>query len=83
MRAFPDGAGVRRGDDLPVSTILQPRMFPPADPVRRWRLEQLERAGYPEHDAQVLSERTDVDLHLAIHLLMLGCPLPTALRILL
>ena len=83
MRAFPDVAGGQRIEDLPVSTILQPRTFLSADPVRRWRLEQLERAGHPKYDAHVLSERTDVNLHLAVHLLILGCPVATALRILL
>ena len=82
MRAFPDEAGGRRSDDPLVSTISQPRTFLPADPVRQWRLEQLERAGYPSYDAQVLSGLTDVDLHLAIRLLGLGCPVATALRIL-
>lgn len=53
-----------------------------SDPVRRWRLEQLERAGYPPSDALVLSGREDVDVHLAARLLRQGCPVPTALRIL-
>jgi hypothetical protein len=52
------------------------------DPVRRWRLEELERAGYPAPDALVLSGRADVDLHLAVKLLEDGCPVATALRIL-
>jgi hypothetical protein len=53
------------------------------DPVRRWRLGQLRRAGYSPSDALVLSGRTDVDLHLAVSLLRNGCPAATALRILL
>jgi len=53
------------------------------EPVRRWRLEQLEVAGYPAYDAQVLSERPDVDLHVAVGLLRAGCPVETALRIML
>lgn len=52
------------------------------DPVRRWRLEELTRAGYPPSDALVLSGRADVDLHVAVKLLRDGCPVATALRIL-
>jgi hypothetical protein len=51
--------------------------------VQRWRLEQLEAAGYPAFYAHVLSARSDVDLHLAVGLLEAACPLDTALRILL
>jgi hypothetical protein len=53
------------------------------DHVRRWRLEELVRAGYAPYDALVLSRRSEVDLHLAIRLLQDGCPVPTAMRILL
>jgi hypothetical protein len=53
------------------------------DPVRRWRLEELRRAGYPIYDALVLSGRADVDLHRAVRLLERGCPAWTAMRILL
>ncbi len=53
------------------------------DPVREWRLERLEQAGYPPDHARVLSGRRDVDLHLAVRLLQLGCPVETAVRILL
>ena len=52
------------------------------DPVRRWREQQLERAGYPPLDALVLSGRSDIDLHGAMKLLQHGCPLRTALQIL-
>ena len=52
------------------------------DSVRRWRFEQLERAGYPTADALVLSGRSDVDLHQAIGLLNDRCPVSAALRIL-
>ena len=53
------------------------------DPVRRWRLDELIRAGYPPTDALLLSGRREVDLHLAARLLRRGCPAATALRILL
>ncbi|MES1246287.1 MAG: hypothetical protein ABUS54_01275 [Actinomycetota bacterium] len=52
------------------------------DPVVRWRLAQLVRAGYDPCDAVVLSKRDDVDLHVATRLLASGCPPETALRIL-
>lgn len=48
-----------------------------------WRYERLVRAGYPERDAMVVAERTDVDLHLAVELVERGCSTETALRILL
>ena len=51
--------------------------------MSEWRLERLKRAGYPDEQARVLSERGDIDLHLAVRLLRLGCPVETALRILL
>lgn len=53
------------------------------DPVRQWRLDQLELAGYPHREALLLSERFDIDLHRAIGLLQSGCPPETAVRILL
>jgi hypothetical protein len=54
-----------------------------ADPVRRWRLQALVRAGYPPSDALVLSRRDDVDLHFAVELLERGCRPEIAMRILL
>ena len=54
-----------------------------ADPVERWRLEALMKAGYPPWDALVLSRRDDVDLHDAVALMELGCPPELAVRILL
>ena len=57
--------------------------MPKPNPVRAWRREQLVAAGYPAAAAVVLSERDDVDLHLAARLLARGCPVETALRILL
>jgi hypothetical protein len=51
--------------------------------IEQWRAEELERAGYPPHDAARLAERHDVDLHLAIDLISRGCPPPVAVQILL
>ncbi len=53
------------------------------DPVRSWRLQELARAGYKPWDALLLSLRPDVDLHMAVGLLKKGCPVETAMRILL
>jgi len=52
------------------------------DTVRRWRLEELVRAGYEPWDALVLSRRLEIDLHAAIQLVQHGCPSATAVRIL-
>ncbi len=51
--------------------------------IERWRSEELERAGYGAADAAEIASRHDVDLHLAVELLERGCPVTTALRILL
>ena len=44
---------------------------------------ELERAGYSRPEAARIAERHDVDLHLAIDLISLGCPPQVALDILL
>ena len=51
--------------------------------IERWRKDALERAGYPSEAAAALAARHDVDLHRAIELVQRGCPVETALRILL
>jgi hypothetical protein len=51
--------------------------------IERWRLEALERAGYPSAAAVELAVRHDVDLHGAIELVEQGCSPELALRILL
>jgi hypothetical protein len=51
--------------------------------IERWRAEELERGGYEPVHAAELAARNDVDLHLAVDLLERGCPVETALRILL
>jgi hypothetical protein len=53
------------------------------DRVAEWRREELERAGYPVREATRLAERHDVDLHLAIELVVNGCPHSVAVDILL
>ena len=52
------------------------------DRVLTWRRQELERAGYGEQIAEMLSELRHVDLHLATHLLRRGCAAETALKIL-
>jgi hypothetical protein len=51
--------------------------------VLGWRYEELVRAGYSEREAMLVADRVDVDLHRAIALIESGCPVKTALRILL
>jgi hypothetical protein len=50
--------------------------------VLLWREEELERVGYQRDAARDLAERMYVELHLAMDLLRRGCPVDTALRIL-
>lgn len=53
------------------------------DRVINWRIAELERAGYDEVSALEVALATDVDLHRAIGLVRAGCPVDTAVRILL
>ena len=50
--------------------------------VEGWRAEELIRAGYNPSDAVALAGRHDIDLHLAVELLEQGCPIDTAIDIL-
>ena len=51
--------------------------------VERWRIDELERAGYDRRAAMTLAARNDVDLHRAVDLLRQGCSSDLALKILL
>jgi len=53
-----------------------------SDPVVRWRLDELVRAGYSRRSARLIACRTDIDLHAAADLVRRGCPVETALKIL-
>lgn len=53
------------------------------DAVRRWRFDQLVRAGYENEDAIELAFHVDIDLHLLTGLMRRGCPSSTAVRIVL
>jgi hypothetical protein len=48
-----------------------------------WRRESLLRAGYDERSSLLIALKADIDLHIATELIVRGCPLQTALRILL
>jgi hypothetical protein len=54
-----------------------------AEGVLRWRFEELLRAGYGAEEAVVVASHVDVDLHAATELVRRGCPVATALKILL
>jgi hypothetical protein len=54
-----------------------------AQQILSWRFEALCKAGYDASDALVLATRVEIDLHQATNLLRHGCPVSTALRILL
>jgi hypothetical protein len=51
------------------------------DQVRRWRFDQLVRAGYEDEDAIELAFHLDIDLHMLTSLIRRGCPSGTAARI--
>jgi hypothetical protein len=51
------------------------------DVIRRWRFDELLRAGYDIADAADVALRTDIDLHWAMRLVQRGCPSATAVRI--
>lgn len=54
---------------------------PEVDAVRRWRFDELLRAGYDIADAADVALRTDIDLHWATSLVQRGCPSAIAARI--
>ena len=68
---------------METTTSSPTRIAGESQQVFCWRLDVLQRAGYPADDAGLLATCTDVDLHLAAYLRERGCPPETALRILL
>jgi hypothetical protein len=70
-------------DDGPMPHTIEAPAPLEEHPVRRWRREELERAGYPKTYAALLGNLEGIDLHVAVELVRKGCPLETALRILL
>lgn len=73
---------MRKVNDNPAAELEFDVREEEAERVLAWRLEELQRAGYERKMARTLAERADVDLHLATALLKSGCPVDTALRIL-
>jgi hypothetical protein len=62
-----------------VHTIIDEEL----ERIERWRVEELERAGYTADQALALGTRHDVDLHQAADILRRGCPPDLAIQILL
>jgi hypothetical protein len=56
-------------------------VLPEIEQIRRWRFDELLRAGYDIADAVELALRTEIDLHWAVSLVRRGCPSATAVRI--
>lgn len=54
---------------------------PEVDVVRRWRFDELLRAGYEDDDAMEIAFHVEIDLHWAVALVRRGCPSATAVRI--
>jgi hypothetical protein len=55
---------------------------PEAAKIVRWRFDRLVEAGYEAETASFLADRVEIDLHLAVELIVKGCPPATAVRIL-
>ena len=72
LRVKGEGMAAAQFEALDVSEV---------DVVRRWRFDELVRAGYNDEDALELAFHLDVDLHLATNLVRRGCPSRTAVRI--
>ena len=68
---------------MPAAPELDIQQENESERVMRWRMDELERAGYDAESAHALAERLDVDLHRAADLLRQGCPAEVALKILL
>jgi hypothetical protein len=66
-----------------VATAEEQRLVADDSAVFDWRFEALRQAGYPPDRAWRLATSRGVDVRLAERLLALGCPLTTAVRILL
>jgi hypothetical protein len=60
---------------------LEDAVVPEIDVIRRWRFDELLRAGYDIADAADVALRTDIDLHWAMRLVQRGCPSAMAARI--
>ena len=65
------------------TTEVQEHIETENERVSRWRAEELERAGFGPADAAAIAARSDIDLHVAIELLLKGCSPELAKQILL
>jgi hypothetical protein len=66
-----------------IQTQVEPEQSEQLRRTRLWRLDQLTRLGFDSPHAALMADDAQVDLALARRLIALGCPLETALRILL
>ena len=64
-----------------IAAEIEAREVAEIDAVRRWRFDELLRAGYDDDDATELAFHLDVDLHYATGLVRRGCPSSIAVRI--
>jgi hypothetical protein len=67
---------------MPAADVQAPEVTE-RERIVRWRMDELERAGYSPEQAAELAARHDVDLHRAVELIERGCDADLALRILL
>lgn len=72
-----------RTSENPIEALDARMDWTQEERVIAWRIESLLRVGYDDYAAIDLAESRHVDLHLACRLLDSGCPVETALRILL
>ena len=54
---------------------------PEVEAVLRWRFEEFIQLGYDVGSAVILASHVEVDLHEVANLLVRGCPLDTAMQI--
>ena len=64
-----------------IAAEIEAREVAEIDAVRRWRFDELLRAGYDDDDATELAFHIDIDLHWAASLVRRGCPSSTAVQI--
>ncbi len=64
-----------------TAAVLEAREGSEIDEVRRWRFDELLRAGYDDDDAIELAFHLEIDLHWAMSLVGRGCPSSVAVQI--
>lgn len=78
MQQFPQG-----GKESMDPTALEGLVPTERDRIERWRMYELERAGFGIALARTLAGRHEVDLHQALNLIDRGCSPELVARILL